>query len=90
MNTFNTTLNEVIGNSHFKNIVVSTDVYDLDTLLVLVHGLEYIDEAKMFNLLFKEEDRNKVKKPDFVISSSNYQIVQIHKNLDEYLSINNN
>ncbi|MDU8884625.1 tetratricopeptide repeat protein [Yeosuana sp. MJ-SS3] len=90
LNTFITTLNEVIGNSHFKNIVVSTDVYDLDTLLVLVHGLEYIDEAKMFNLLFKEEDRNKVKKPDFVISSSNYQIVQIHKNLDEYLSINNN
>ncbi|MEJ2112226.1 MAG: tetratricopeptide repeat protein [Flavobacteriaceae bacterium] len=90
LSTFITTLNEVIGNSHFKNIVVSTDVYDSDTKLVLVHGLEYIDEAKMFNVLFKEEDRNKIKKPDFVISSSNYQVVQIHKNLDEYLSINNN
>ena len=87
---FVTNLNEVIGRSHFKDFVISTDVYDTDTKLVLVHGLEYIDEAKMFNLLFKEEDRNKVKKPDFVISSSNYQIVQIHKNLDEYLSINNN
>ncbi|HMC00942.1 MAG TPA: tetratricopeptide repeat protein [Flavobacteriaceae bacterium] len=90
LSKFIATLNEVIGNSHFKNIVISTDVYDIDTKLVLVHGLEYIDEAKMFNLLFKEEDRDKIKKPDFVISSSNYQIVQIHKNLDEYLSIDNN
>ena len=84
------TLNEVIGRSHFKNIFISKDVYDADTTFVVVHGLEYIDEAKMFNLLFKEEDRSKVNKPDFVISSTNYQIIQFHKNLDEYLNINNN
>ena len=84
------TLKQVVENSHFKNIVISKDVYDIDTTFVVVHGLEYIDEAKMFNLLFKEEDRNKIEKPDFVISTTNYQTVQFHKNLDEYLNINNN
>ncbi len=90
ISNFVTTLNEVINRSHFRNVSVSVDVYNPDTTFVLIHGLEYVDEAKMFNLLLKEEDRNKIEKPDFVISSANYQIVQIHKNLDAYLNISNN
>ena len=85
------TLTEIMMNSHYKdNKVISVDVYGPDITFVLVHDLETADEAGMFNLLVKEEDRNKVEKPDFVISSANYQIIQIHKNLEAYLNISNN
>ena len=56
----------------------------------MVHGLKTSQVAKTFNQLLTEEDQKKIKAPYFVVSSTNYQIIQIHKNLDAYLNIDNN
>jgi len=56
----------------------------------VVHGLKTSQVAKTFDQLLTEEDQKKIKVPYFVVSSTNYQIIQIHKNLDAYLNIDNN
>jgi hypothetical protein len=50
----------------------------------VVHGLRSIQAANGFGAFLKEKKQN-INQEHFGISSQNYQIVQIHKNLDEYL-----
>ena len=78
-------LDSVIENIEYYKLTSSVDVYNKDTDFVVVHGLKSIQGAKGFGQILKEEDRNKITKPYFAISSPNYRIVQIHKNLDTYL-----
>ena len=87
---FRDTLDKVLKNIKYYDLSSSIDVYSPETTLVLVHGLKNNVVAKTFDQLLIEEDKNKIKKPFFVISSPNYQIVQIHKNLDAYLSTDTN
>ncbi|NJX14059.1 tetratricopeptide repeat protein [Tamlana crocina] len=88
--SFKKTLDEVLENIRYYNLKSSMDVYNADTKLVLVHGLKTEQVAKTFDQLLTKEDRKKIKIPYFVVSSANYQIIQIHKNLDTYLNIDNN
>ena len=90
ISSFKETLDEVLGNIKYYKLKASIDVYNPKTKLVVVHGLKTAQVAKTFNQLLTEEDQNKIKAPYFVVSSTNYQIIQIHKNLDDYLNIDNN
>jgi len=90
INTFRDTLNKVLKNIKYYDLSSSVDVYDPETTFVIVHGLKNKVVAKTFDQLIIKEDKNKIKKSFFVISSPNYQIIQIHKNLQDYLNTDNN
>ncbi|GAA4233880.1 hypothetical protein GCM10022291_12010 [Postechiella marina] len=90
MMNFNTDLDSVLKNIKYYKLNTSVDVYDENESFVLVHGLKNNEVAKAFYQLFEEEDKGKITKPYFVISSANYQIIQIHKNLEGYLNKDNN
>ena len=66
-------------------MVSSIDYYDPQTTLVIVHGLNTKMGARGFGDVLKERKEFKIKRPFFEISTPNYKIIQIHKNLDEYL-----
>lgn len=87
---FQKTVDEVLKNIKYYDLKTSVDVYNPNTILVIVHGLKNEQVAQTFDQLIIEEDSKKIKEPYFAISSANYQIVQIHKNLDTYLNISNN
>ncbi len=87
---FKDTLSEVLKNVKYYNLKASLDVYDENTKFVVVHGLKSIQVAKTFNQLLTIEDQKKIVAPYFVAASPNYQIIQIHKNLDAYLNFYNN
>ena len=89
INTFKDTLDKVLKTIKYYNLSTSVDVYNPNTKLVLVHGLKNSVVAKTFDQLFTKEDKKKIKKSFFVISSPNYQTVQIHKNLEAYLNTDN-
>ena len=80
----------VLKNIKYYDLKSSVDVYSPDTTFVIVHGLKNAQIAKTFDQLLTKEDKKKIKKPYFAISSPNYQIIQIHKNLDAYLSMDSN
>lgn len=77
-------LNEAISKIEYFELSTSKDIYNENTTLVVVHGLRSIQAANGLGALLKEKKQN-INKEYFGISSQNYQIVQIHKNLDEYL-----
>jgi tetratricopeptide (TPR) repeat protein len=87
---FKDTLNSVLKTVKYYDLSSSLDVYDPKTTLVIVHGIKNKVVANTFDQLFSKEIKKKINKPYFIISSHNYQIIQIHKNLETYLSINNN
>ncbi len=78
-------LDKAIENYHYTNLVTSIDYYDPQTRLVIVHGLNTNLGARGFGEVLKENKEFKIKRPFFEISTPNYKVIQIHKNLDDYL-----
>ena len=64
----------------------SKDIYDKNTTFVVVHGLKSIQGARGFADLLTER-KSEITRPYIAISSDNYEIVQMHKNLNDYLAI---
>ena len=67
------------------DMVTSIDYYDPQTKFVIVHGLKTRLGAHGFAEVLKENKKYKIAQPFFEISSPNYKIIQIHKNLNDYL-----
>ncbi|WP_449404105.1 type IX secretion system periplasmic lipoprotein PorW/SprE [Formosa agariphila] len=88
IDAFEERLNAQIKKLQYYSFTTSKDVYSPTTTFVVVHGVDHLVIAEGFDGLFKKKDKNRITKPYFVISSNNYQVIQIHKNLDSYLSQN--
>ncbi|MFD2434261.1 tol-pal system YbgF family protein [Mesonia maritima] len=72
----------------FENLRVSVDFYNPETTFVTIHGLSSKMGAIGFGDKLKEEEDYEITHESFGISSSNYEIIQVHKNLDTYLEQN--
>jgi len=83
---FKNTLDAILKNLRYYELNSSVDVYNSNTSFVVVHGLKNEQIAKTFDQLLSKEDKKKIIEPYFAITSTNYQIAQIHKNLDVYLN----
>jgi len=86
MKEFKETLDKVIEKISYYDLSTSVDVYNKDKTFLVVHGIKSIDGAKGFANIVEEEDKKKIDRPFFGISQENYQIIQIHKNLDTYIA----
>ena len=87
---FKQELDTVLKSVRYYNLESSIDVYNPEKTLVLVHGFPNETVARTFDQLLTKENKRKIRRPYFAISSPNYQTVQIHKNLEAYLNLNNN
>ncbi len=88
---FVTRLDEEIAKVTYYDLSTSVDVYDGKTSFVVVHGLKSIAGANGFAEILeqikdKKDKRKPITRPFFSISSPNYEIVQMHKNLNDYLA----
>ncbi len=78
------TIEMAIKELRYLNCSVSTDVYDREKVFVVVHGFEGTDKAEGFAELLNINKDYLVDNENFVVLSSNYKIIQVHKNLNEY------
>ena len=76
-------LERSIRELRYKNII-SKDIYNLEDEFVVVHGFPSKDYALGYLELLKVNKDYRIDLENFVILSSNYKIIQVHKNLDEY------
>ncbi len=81
-------LDKAITEFNYTNMKTSIDYFDPQTELVIVHGLSTMLGARGFGEVLKEKKEYKIKRNYFEISTPNYKIIQIHKNLDDYLQRN--
>lgn len=76
-------LEKSIKDLKYKN-TISKDIYNLEDQFVIVHGFKSKEYALGYAELLKINKDYKVKNENFVILSSNYKIIQVHKNLQDY------
>ncbi len=83
-------INIALKDLHYDQLSTSLDVYDPTHVFVVVHGLSDESRAQGFAELLKNNNKYKVQKESITISSENYRIIQLYKNLDKYLELKNN
>ncbi len=78
-------LNDAVSKVTYFDLTTSVDVYDANTVFVVVHGLKSAEGASGFAEIL-EENKHKIVRDFYSISSPNYEIIQRHKNLNDYLA----
>ena len=78
-------LEEILQELNYSHLKISKDVYDAQQVLVVVHGFGSLERAKGFAELLSVNKKYQIQRNSFYISTPNYRIVQIHKNLENYL-----
>ncbi|WP_310027325.1 type IX secretion system periplasmic lipoprotein PorW/SprE [Flavobacterium arsenatis] len=68
-----------------QKLTYSVDIYTMDEKFLVIHGIPSEINANDINTILKDYKDYKITEPSIVISSENYKIVQIKKNLEEYL-----
>jgi hypothetical protein len=79
-------LTKFVKERTIETLTVSTDVYTQDRNLIVIHGIKSEVNAKGIAQVLKEFKEYKIQDAATVISSENYRIVQVYKNLEEYIS----
>jgi tetratricopeptide (TPR) repeat protein len=85
IDTFTEELTKVIEEEDVLRLRISQDVFNINTIFVVVHGLKSINGAQGFAELLDVKSNKLLARPYFAISSKNYKKLQIHKTLDQYL-----
>jgi tetratricopeptide (TPR) repeat protein len=78
-------LNKFIKERSIGKLTLSTDVYTFDKNLIVIHGIKSETDAKGIAQVLKEFKDYKIQDVATVISSENYRVVQVFKNLEEYI-----
>lgn len=76
-------LDKSIKDLKYRN-KISIDVYDLENQFVIAHGFKSEEFALGYAELIKNNKDYLVPYQNFVILSSNYKVIQVHKNLAAY------
>lgn len=79
-------LNLAIEEYNYTNMSTSIDYYSASSIFVIIHGLNSREGGNGFAQILKENKKYKIANPHFEISSPNYKVIQIHKNIDTYLN----
>lgn len=78
-------LEEIIEELGYTQLKSSFDIYDSQQVFVVVHGFSSIDRAEGFKELLSVNKKYLIKQNSFYITTPNYRIIQIYKNLENYL-----
>ncbi len=81
-------IKKFIADRGLTKVSISLDIYTMTDNFVVIHGMNSQDLANGMAQILKEFKEYKVQQTPIVISAENYTIVQIKKNIDEYLAGN--
>jgi len=72
---------------NLEKLFYTCDSYSDKESFISIHGLQTETYAHFVAILFKENVKLRVPQQGIVISNENYKVVQIKKNLEEYLTL---
>ena len=81
-------IKKFIADRSLNKLTVSLDIYTMTDNFVVLHGINTEDLAIGITSILKDYKDYKVQQTPIIISAENYTIVQIKKNLDEFLAGN--
>lgn len=74
---------------NFERLTTSFDKYNKTESFVIIHGLKSEAYAQDVAGVLRDDKKYKIAHPAVVISTDNYKVVQIKKNLDAYMTPKN-
>ena len=74
---------------NFERLTTSLDKYNKTQSFVVIHGVKSEAYARDVSGVLREDKKYKITHPAIIISSDNYKVIQIKKNLDTYLAPKN-
>lgn len=81
-------IDKFIKDRSLNKLFVSLDIYTMTDNFVVMHGINSEDLAKGITSILKDYKDYKVVETPIIISAENYTIVQIKKNIDDFLAGN--
>lgn len=82
----NEKLKKYIKDRNSEKIILSEDVYTMDKSFLVIHGFSSKEGALSTISVLKDFKGYKIPDAAFVISNDDYKVIQIKKNLPEYLA----
>ena len=79
-------IKKFIADRSLSKLTTSFDIYTMTDNFVVIHGMNSEDFAKAIASILKDYKDYQIKDVPIIISSENYLVVQIKKNLDDYLA----
>jgi tetratricopeptide (TPR) repeat protein len=79
-------LNKYAKESGDVKIKVSNDIYNVEKNMIVLHGILNKMTAESVRNYLKEHKDYKLKDTPIIISNEDYKVVQVKKNLEEYLA----
>jgi hypothetical protein len=79
-------LNKYAKESGDSKIKVSNDIYNVEKNMIVLHGILNKMTAESVANYLKEHKEYKLKDTPIIISNEDYKVVQVKKNLEEYLA----
>ncbi|MFO8146617.1 MAG: hypothetical protein R6U03_04440 [Gillisia sp.] len=73
-----------IADLGYSKLSTSVDVYDAESIFVVVHKVGDRSKAEGFSELLRINNKYAIEKIPVIITSDNYRIIQLHKNLEAY------
>jgi tetratricopeptide (TPR) repeat protein len=79
-------IKKFIASENLEKLSYSFDIYTEKDNFLTIHGIKSEAYAKNIAGIMKEDKKYKIAEAAIVITNDNYKVVQIKKNLDEYLA----
>ena len=79
-------LNKYAKESGDNKVKVSNDIYNVEKNMIVLHGIINKATAESVYNYLKEHKDYKIKDTPFIISNEDYKVVQVKKNVEEYLA----
>lgn len=86
---FEDKVKKLILEDNFRKLKFSVDDYSEKENFIKLQGIQSENDARGIAFILKDDKRFKIVEEPILISSDNYYIVQIKKNLEEYLKSKN-
>jgi tetratricopeptide (TPR) repeat protein len=74
---------------NFERLTTSFDKYNKTESFVVIHGVKSEAYARDVSGVLRDDKKYKITHPAIIISSDNYKVIQIKKNLETYLAPKN-
>ncbi|MBC7847601.1 MAG: tetratricopeptide repeat protein [Flavobacterium sp.] len=79
-------IKKFIASENMQKLTYSFDIYTEKETFLTISGIKSEAYAKNIAMIMKDDKKYKVAETAVVISNENYKVVQIKKNLDQYLA----
>ena len=80
-------IKKFIASENLQKLTFSYDIYTDSKNFITIHGIKTKAYADDIALVLKDNAKFKITNPAIVISAENYKVIQIKKNLENYLAL---